>query len=295
MQDTYNLGWKLASVIHGVAHPNLLRTYHQERLPVAKRLIDFDKRICRGMLEAENTFDDDHRKALLEENTSMSGLAVTYEPNMVIAQPILGQENGCGKSQPVMNGDCQLPPQPDPVKAIKLGARIPSELVLSQSDSQPHQLQQIFASTGEWNLVVFGGNIVDEVQKHQVEKLAAALSSPDSVIQKINNRRQSNSDRLVGALSIYLVHSASRTEVNIWNLPEIFRPLDEDTGIDYGKVFADNESYHHNGGTAYYNYGISPQGCIVLLRPDQHVAFIGGLGDTYNLERLLESVNDGVL
>lgn len=25
IQDTYNLGWKLASVIQGVAHPNLLR------------------------------------------------------------------------------------------------------------------------------------------------------------------------------------------------------------------------------------------------------------------------------
>jgi len=32
------------------------------------------------MLDADNTFDDDHRKALVEENTSMSGLRVTYEP-----------------------------------------------------------------------------------------------------------------------------------------------------------------------------------------------------------------------
>ncbi|ODM21995.1 hypothetical protein SI65_02839 [Aspergillus cristatus] len=186
-----------------------------------------------------------------------------------------------------MNGHS---PQPDPVKTIKLGARIPSELVLSRSDSQPHQMQQIFPSTGEWNLVVFGGNIVDEVQKRRVENLAAVLSSPKSVVQKIRNRGQS-----VGALSIYLVDSASRTEVNIWNLPELFRPPDEDTGIDYGKVFADSESYHVGGGKAYYSYGISPQGCIVLLRPDQHVAFIGGLEDAGDLERFLESVNGGVL
>lgn len=290
MQDTYNLGWKLASVIQGVAHPNLLQTYHQERFPVAKRLIEFDKRICRGMLETENTFDDDHRKALVEENTSMSGLGVTYEPNLVIAQPILEQ-----KLQPTLNenGHSPFPPQPDPVKAIKLGARMPSEQVLNQSDSQPHQLQQIFPSTGEWNLVVFSGNIVDEIQKHQVETLAAALSSPKSVFQRMRNQGQSNSNHLIGALSIYLVHSASRTEVNIWDLPEIFRPYDEDTGIDNGKVFADNESYHVGGGKAYYHYGISPQGCIVLLRPDQHVAFIGGLGDVGDLERFLESVNDG--
>lgn len=290
MQDTYNLGWKLASVIQGVAHPNLLRTYHQERLPVAKRLIDFDRRVCRGMLEANNTFDDDHRKALVEENTSMSGLGVTYEPNMVIAQPIPGQ-----KVQPTINGHSKLPSQPDPVKAIKLGARMPCELVLSQSDSQPHQMQQIFPSTGEWNLVVFGGNVVDQIQKRQVENLAAALSSPKSVVQKIRHRGQSNGNRLIGGLSIYLVHSASCTDVNIWDLPDIFRPPDEDTGIDYGKVFADNKSYHAGGGNAYYNYGVSSQGCIVLLRPDQHVAFMGGLGDTGGLERFLESANAGVL
>lgn len=286
MQDTYNLGWKLASVVQGVAHPNLLRTYHQERLPVAKRLIDFDKRICRGMLEAENTFDDDHREALVEENTSMSGLGVTYDPNMVVSPPILGQ-----KSQFTMNGHS---PQLDTVKTIKLGARIPSELVLSQADSQPFQLQQIFPSTGEWNLVVFGGNIIDGVQKCQVENLAAALSSPKSVVQKIRGRRRSSSNCVVGALSIYLVHSASLTEVKIWDLPEIFRLPDEVTGIDYGKVFADNESYHSGGGKAYHNYGVSPQGCIVLLRPDQHVAFMGALGDAGELERFLESVNDGV-
>lgn len=287
MQDTYNLGWKLASVLQGVAHPNLLRTYHQERLPVAKRLIDFDKRICRGMLEAENTFDHDHREALVEENTSMSGLGVTYHPNMVISQPILDQ-----KSQPTMNGHS---PQPDSVKAIKLGARIPSELILSQADSQPHQLQQIFPSTGEWNLVVFGGNIMDEAQKCQIENLAAVLSSPKSVVRKMRNRRQSRSNCIVGALSIYLVHSASLIEVNIWDLPEIFRLPAEDTGIDYGKVFADNESYHSGGGKAYHNFGISPQGCMVLLRPDQHVAFMGTLGAAGELERFLESVNKGVL
>lgn len=287
IQDTYNLGWKLASVVQGVAHPNLLQTYHQERLPVAKRLIDFDKRICRGMLEAENTLGDDHREALVEENTYMSGLGVTYDPNMVVSQPILGRKSQlttCGHSL-----------QLDPVKTIKLGARIPSELVLSQADSQPLQLQQIFPSTGEWNLVVFGGNILDGVQMCRVERLAAALSSPKSVVQKIRNRQQSRNNCVVGALAIYLIHSAPLSEVNIWDLPVIFRLPDEDTGIDYGKVFADNKSYHAGGGKAYHNYGVSPQGCIVLLRPDQHVAFMGALGDTGELERFLESFNDGVL
>jgi len=295
MQDSYNLGWKLASVIHGVAPPSLLRTYHEERLPVAKRLIDFDKRICRGMLEAENTFDEDHRRALVEENTSMSGLAVTYEPNMVIAKPIVRQTNGGEKLNPRVNGHSPLPMQPDRLKAIRLGARMPSALVLSHADSQPHELQRIFQSTGEWNLVIFGGNILEEEQRQRVESVATSLSSPESVVQRMRSRGNLSHHSTIGSLSIYLVHSALHTEVDIGDLPEIFRLPDDDTGFDYGKVFVDNESYHVGGGNAYDEYGISPHGCLVLLRPDQHVAFKGDLEDIGFFEHFLDSIQPGVI
>ncbi|TMH30253.1 MAG: 3-hydroxybenzoate 4-monooxygenase, partial [Betaproteobacteria bacterium] len=43
MQDTFNLGWKLVSVLEGRAGPELLRTYNVERHAIAQRLIDFDK------------------------------------------------------------------------------------------------------------------------------------------------------------------------------------------------------------------------------------------------------------
>ena len=43
MQDTFNLGWKLASVLRGQCSPALLHTYSQERQVVAQELIDFDR------------------------------------------------------------------------------------------------------------------------------------------------------------------------------------------------------------------------------------------------------------
>ena len=43
MQDAFNLGWKLASVLEGRAPPALLRTYSAERQAIAQGLIDFDK------------------------------------------------------------------------------------------------------------------------------------------------------------------------------------------------------------------------------------------------------------
>jgi hypothetical protein len=39
LQDAYNLAWKLALVVKGRADPALLDSYEQERIPVAKRLL----------------------------------------------------------------------------------------------------------------------------------------------------------------------------------------------------------------------------------------------------------------
>jgi 2-polyprenyl-6-methoxyphenol hydroxylase-like FAD-dependent oxidoreductase len=40
LQDAYNLGWKLALVVEGIAHEALLDSYEDERLPVAQRLLN---------------------------------------------------------------------------------------------------------------------------------------------------------------------------------------------------------------------------------------------------------------
>jgi 2-polyprenyl-6-methoxyphenol hydroxylase-like FAD-dependent oxidoreductase len=40
LQDAYNLGWKLALVLHGKADARLLDTYEAERIPIARRLLE---------------------------------------------------------------------------------------------------------------------------------------------------------------------------------------------------------------------------------------------------------------
>lgn len=39
IQDAYNLAWKLSYVLSGKAHPKILETYHEERHPIARKLI----------------------------------------------------------------------------------------------------------------------------------------------------------------------------------------------------------------------------------------------------------------
>jgi FAD binding domain/Phenol hydroxylase, C-terminal dimerisation domain len=49
MQDTFNLGWKLAAVLHGRSPAALLDTYSEERKRIAQDLIDTDTRWSRAM------------------------------------------------------------------------------------------------------------------------------------------------------------------------------------------------------------------------------------------------------
>lgn len=290
MQDTFNLGWKLASVIKGVLHPRVLETYQQERLPVAERLILLDQRICQGMCSKRNggpeaqdggRFDDDHKRALEQENSSMSGLAVTYQPNSLVTPTF---------------SDASLPKdvasytsRPSVARNLRVGARIPSVLILNHSDSQACHLHQILPSTGQWNLLVFGGDIAAANQKRRVEDLADALNAPGSAFQKINDpvctRR-----RGFPALGAYLIHRADRHSIELNDLPMVFRPWTDD-GVDYGRAWADAEAYHQaGGGRVYSSFGIGASGCMALLRPDQHLAFLSDLDDVDSLELFLRSV-----
>ncbi len=47
LQDAYNLGWKLALVVKGQADTRLLDSYEEERIPVARRLLDTTDRAFR--------------------------------------------------------------------------------------------------------------------------------------------------------------------------------------------------------------------------------------------------------
>ncbi|KAJ5259442.1 hypothetical protein N7478_012423 [Penicillium angulare] len=289
MQDTFNLGWKIASVIKGVLHPRILGTYQQERLPIAERLIALDRRICKGMCSLRNgnqgakhgSFDEDHKRALREENSSMSGLAVNYHPNSLVTSTT--------SDTPVPKDVADCISRPFVATNLQVGMRFPSVIIVNQSDSQACHLQQIIPSTGQWNLIIFGGDIARAGQKRRVEGLADALDSPYSVFQKLNNPA-SVARRGFPALGVYLVHCADRLNIELNDLPMIFRPWTTE-GVDYSRVWADCEAYHYaDGGKLYSSFGIGDKGCMALLRPDQHLAFLSDIDDTGGLERFLQSV-----
>ncbi|OQE31501.1 hypothetical protein PENSTE_c001G02711 [Penicillium steckii] len=283
MQDAYNLGWKLASVIHGVTTPEILKTYHEERHPVAERLMNLDKRLCQGMrssVDAYNATDDirhSHKQALSEENTLAAGVAVSYAANKVVA-PICTQD-------PVVQAPCQAR-KASISKRLQVGSRIPSDVLLNHYDAQRWELHDMLPSTGQWNLVVFGGDISNKAQLTQVSHLSEWLHRSDSPFRQLRSRRVG---LMMESVNAVLIHSAPRKEIEFLDIPEIFRPYSENFGYSYCGVFADNVSYDGHGGKVYETFGIDPRGCMALVRPDQHVAFLGALEEVHELDRFIAS------
>src|SRR5947209_4736413 len=90
MQDSFNLGWKLASVLRKRCTPRLLHTYSAERQAIAKELIDFDREWAQ-MLSASaksatelNPFEV--QTYFVRQGRYTAGTATYYRPSMITGE-----------------------------------------------------------------------------------------------------------------------------------------------------------------------------------------------------------------
>jgi 2-polyprenyl-6-methoxyphenol hydroxylase-like FAD-dependent oxidoreductase len=98
LQDSANLGWKLAAQIHGWAPPGLLDTYHAERHPVGARMLSFTR--AQGVLlmpgDRVSALRDLMGELLTNEETlrytldRLLGLDIRYDVGGPPAHPLVG-------------------------------------------------------------------------------------------------------------------------------------------------------------------------------------------------------------
>src|SRR4051794_6154733 len=140
LQDTFNLGWKLISVLEGRAKPELLRTYTLERHAIAQGLIDFDKEWSKIMASPPK---DPERPELagvdpaeLQAYFVMSGrytagVATHYPPATVVTAAPTHQALASG---------------------LTIGMRFHSAPVVRVADAKPMQLGPGPRARGAWRL-----------------------------------------------------------------------------------------------------------------------------------------------
>ncbi|KAH6717279.1 FAD binding domain protein [Leptodontidium sp. MPI-SDFR-AT-0119] len=284
MQDTFNLGWKIAAVVNGTAERSILKTYQSERRRIAQDLIAFDHKFSRlfsgrpakDVMDEAGISMDEFKDAFVKGNMFASGVAVDYGASVIVAKEGNAQEQGDGsdvgleKSKRVIGNQALA-------SNIKIGMRMPSFQVLNQADARPWQFQEMLKSDGRWRIVVFAGDVSSAKQMDRVVNLGATLSGPKSFIKRFTPAGK----KIDSVIDILTIHSAKRAETELHSFPDIFHPFDKRDGWDYWKVFVDDVSYHEGFGNAYENYGVDRKdGCVVILRPDQYVAWVGALEDT---------------
>lgn len=227
MQDAYNLGWKIASVVKGHAKRSILKTYQSERRRIAQDLIDFDHRFSRlfsgrpakDVMDEEGISMEVFKDAFEKGNMFASGIAVDYGASIIVAKQGSGKDQGDGTD---VLGDEKLRVSSSEGLAtgLEVGKRMPSFKVLNQADARPWHFQELLKSNGSWRVVVFAGDIREPAQKKRLGTLGDKLSGEDSFLRWCTPA-EARYDSVIELLSC---HSAPRHEATIFDFPEVFRP-----------------------------------------------------------------------
>ncbi|GAA5988739.1 hypothetical protein JCM10908_006149 [Rhodotorula pacifica] len=264
MQDTWNLCWKLGSVLTGVAKPDLLETYATEREVVARTLIDFDTKFSKlfsGKPADESNVDDgvdlkEFKDVFAKSHYFSAGMSISYGDSLVVGTALSRQE---------------LAPR------LPVGERFFSTQVVNQASATAVQLTSHVPFTGAWRILVFAGDVAQAAVMDRLRRLNACFNAPDSVVSKYTPPDRKRWD----VIDVVTIHCAERTSVELYDFPQpsIFHPH------NYDRIYVDGPSHYHGDGKAYESYGISKEeGAIVVVRPDQYVGLVIGLEDTSILD-----------
>jgi len=93
MQDSFNLGWKLAAVLRGQCTPELLHTYSAERQPAAQELIDFDREWAQMFSDrpsssgvSEGVDPKEFQKYFEQHGRFTAGMGTHYRPSIICGE-----------------------------------------------------------------------------------------------------------------------------------------------------------------------------------------------------------------
>jgi phenol 2-monooxygenase len=253
MQDAFNLGWKLASVLEGRAGPELLRTYNVERHAIAQRLIDFDKEWSKIM--ASQPLDPEHPELggvdpaelqayFVKSGRYTAGVATHYAPRTALTAEATHQ---------------------DLARGFTIGMRFHSGPVVRLADAKPVQLGHAARADGAWRLYAFA----DATGQRLRELTAFLAESPASPIRRFT---PTGADvDIDSVIDVRAVFQQGHLGLKVEDLPAILLPRKGCFGlIDYEKAYCPDLK---NGPDIFDLRGIDrARGAMVVVRPDQYVS-----------------------
>ncbi|OAJ57399.1 phenol 2-monooxygenase [Paraburkholderia ginsengiterrae] len=250
MQDGFNLGWKLGAVLQGRSGADLLRSYSDERQPVAQELIDFDKAWSAMMAappkdpnrpDAGGVDPAELQAYFVRAGRYTAGVATRYRPGALTGEPTY---------QSLATG-------------ITIGTRFHSAPVVRLADAKPMQLGHVARADGRWRLYAFS-----DASGRALHALCDHLArSPDSVLRLVTPE---NAD-VDSVFDLRAVLQQPHREVRLEDVHALLLPRKGRYGlIDYEKAFTSDAS-----ADIFTERGIDRErGALVVVRPDQYVAHL---------------------
>ena len=252
MGDTFNLGWKLIAVLTGRAPAELLHSYTLERRAAAVGLVEFDHRWSR--IIGARAKDDDDAKAprfqreFIRNQEYTSGLTIHYEQSLL---------TGPATSQNLATG-------------FTVGKRFHSAPVIRLADAKPMHLGHCVEADARWRMFVFAGKDDRGQPGGPVSALCEFLAEAASSPVRRHTRQDEDIDAVIDVRAVF---QQGFRELQHTDMPALLRPGKGRLGLcDYEKVFCSDLK---RGEDIFEMRGIDrEQGCLVIVRPDQHVAHV---------------------
>ena len=252
MGDTFNLGWKLVSVLTGRADPALLHSYSGERRAAAKGLVEFDHKWARVVGARAEDDDADGLPRVAREFVNnlpfTCGLTIQYERSAL---------TGAHTHQPLAAG-------------FDIGKRFHSAPVVRLADARPMQLGHCIDADARFRLFVFAPAGDTGRPGGTVAALCDWLrDDPASPVR----RHTAAGEDLDAVIDTRAVFQQSFRELDFGAMPALLRPPVGRFGLcDYEKVFCADRT---RDADIFDLRGIDrTAGCIVIVRPDQYVGHI---------------------
>jgi 3-hydroxybenzoate 4-monooxygenase len=257
MQDTFNLGWKLASVLRGQCAPALLQTYSAERQPAAQELIDFDREWAKmfsdkprqgGADAAQGVDPKEFQKYFERHGRFTAGMGTHYRPSLI---------TGEATHQGLASG-------------FVIGTRFHSAPVVRLSDARPLHLGHVAKADGRWRLYAFAA-ADDRLQPGGgMQRLCRFLGeAPESPVLRYTRAGQ-DPDAVFDLRAIF---QQGHPDLDAALLPDLLWPRKGRLGLrDYEKVFCPDLK---QGPDIFDLRGIDrARGALVVVRPDQYIAHV---------------------
>jgi 2-polyprenyl-6-methoxyphenol hydroxylase-like FAD-dependent oxidoreductase len=270
MADAFNLGWKLAAVIRGLAKPQLLCTYSAERQRVAADLIDFDRHWAKRFSEPPRIGNDEGGAAdatefqiyFSDHQRYTAGVAVKYGPSLITS---------VGAHQDLATG-------------LSIGARFHSAPVIRLADAKPMHLGHTLKADGRWRVFVFANAQHPASEDSRVWALCDFLADDPSSPVRAYTPAGADPDAVI---DVRVIFQQGHRDLEIGDMHPFLMPMKGRYGLqDREKMFCPDLT---RGEDIFDMRGISRSaGCLLIVRPDQYVADILPLEGTHALGAFFE-------